>query len=238
MALGESAGLIPRCLIAAFDSLGKREQHSFRARCSFVQIYNEVVYDLLQPAGETLKGKLECDPSQGLRMRYNNVDGFYVENLAVFECGTAEEALEHFQHGVQYKQMGSHKLNEKSSRSHCLFTLYLESNDAETNTSSCSKLTLVDLAGSERVSVTGATGQTFIEATHINTSLFVLRTVIANLGESVSLAQQQTHAKASDVTCQHKATSPIRLYVFLRVYSYGVAKWGLHSYMFRIAILN
>ena len=120
-------------------------------------------------------------------MRYNNVDGFFLENLTMFECSSVNDALAHFKEGVRFKQTGSHRLNEKSSRSHCLFTLYLDANDPETNESASSKFTLVDLAGSERVSITGATGGTFVEATHINTSLFVLRTVITNLGKSKPL---------------------------------------------------
>ena len=54
--------------------------------------------------------------------------------------------------------MASHRLNAASSRSHCLFTIHIESSPlASPNEIIASKLTLVDLAGSERGSATGAT---------------------------------------------------------------------------------
>ena len=67
-------------------------------------------------------------------------------------------------------------MNDQSSRSHSLFTVYLEIE--ENGKIRSGKLNLVDLAGSERVGKTNATGQTFDEGKKINLSLTALGSVI------------------------------------------------------------
>ncbi|MCL4125426.1 UNVERIFIED_CONTAM: hypothetical protein GTU68_066879 [Idotea baltica] len=78
--------------------------------------------------------------------------------------------------------MGSHKINNTSSRSHCLLTLKVFSYDLEDPSDTVeSKFEIVDLAGSERQKVTKSTGAVFKEGIEINKSLFTLRQVIASL---------------------------------------------------------
>lgn len=67
--------------------------------------------------------------AQGLRIRWTQKDQFVVENLYVFECQTAEEALKLFKFGSQNKILASHQLNEFSSRSHGIFSLTVETQD-------------------------------------------------------------------------------------------------------------
>jgi hypothetical protein len=123
----------------------------------------------------------------GLRLRWTAAQDFYVENLTMIECRSPNEVLKRFHEGIKHKIMASHNLNAASSRSHCLFTLYVESSVASeedpSNEVYKSKLALVDLAGSERVQKTGATGITLQESIGINKSLFVLRQVIQALAE-------------------------------------------------------
>jgi kinesin family protein 1 len=79
-------------------------------------------------------------------------------------------------------------MNETSSRSHAVFTLFLSSNrfdeTANLNTEKASRISLVDLAGSERANSTGATGVRLKEGANINKSLTTLGKVIAALAES------------------------------------------------------
>ena len=75
----------------------------------------------------------------GLRIRWTKKEQFIVENLFVFECQTAEEALELFQIGLRNKVVAAHNLNHQSSRSHCIFTLTVETVDV-TDTLVTSKL--------------------------------------------------------------------------------------------------
>lgn len=67
--------------------------------------------------------------TQGLRIRWTKKEQFIVENLFVFECHSAEEALELFNLGLKNKVVAAHNLNHQSSRSHCIFTLTVESVD-------------------------------------------------------------------------------------------------------------
>ena len=76
-------------------------------------------------------------------------------------------------------------MNAESSRSHSIFSIYIESQETNDATGEevykASKLNLVDLAGSERASKTGATGDGMKEATKINLSLSALGNVISAL---------------------------------------------------------
>ncbi len=87
--------------------------------------------------------------------------------------------------GWKSRHVGATLMNADSSRSHSLFTIYLEmaSTDGESGTEHirAGKLNLVDLAGSERQSKTGATGDRLKEATKINLSLSALGNVISAL---------------------------------------------------------
>ncbi len=78
--------------------------------------------------------------------------------------------------GETNRTVSEHKLNKESSRSHCIYTIYLESKSRHESTEKVvySKLHLVDLAGSERTKKTGATGINLKEATYINKSLSFL----------------------------------------------------------------
>lgn len=183
----------------------------FIIKCSFVQIYNEQILDLLNPlhlqapSTTNARGASSSSSSQrngaarkhtkpgatspgGLKLRWSAAREFYVENLRVLECQSPQQVIQHFQEGIQHKVMASHRLNAASSRSHCIFTIYVESFDPSDNPNDIlqSKLALVDLAGSERIDKTGATGVTLQESIGINKSLFVLRQVIQALSEDSS----------------------------------------------------
>ena len=107
---------------------------------------------------------------------------FTVEDVLEGQCRSQEEALGWWKRGQKRKIMGSHKMNNTSSRSHCLLTLRLQTYPLEDPTEIVeSKLQIVDLAGSERQKVTKATGVVFREGIEINKSLFTLRQVISAL---------------------------------------------------------
>ena len=127
----------------------KKEKH-VTISCSFLQIYNEKVYDLLN-AALLKKGKPGGAADQGLRIRWNKNEQFTVENLYVFKCDSPEHALTLYNKGIKNKIVASHNLNHASSRSHSIFSLTVEMVDnAAVDNTVLSKLQLVDLAGSER----------------------------------------------------------------------------------------
>ncbi|EAS05465.2 kinesin motor catalytic domain protein (macronuclear) [Tetrahymena thermophila SB210] len=172
----ENMGIIPRTIISTFETIKKYSRvknRIYKVYLSYLQIYNEKIYDLLNP-----------ESSKGLRIRWSKKDQFSVENLFVFECQNANEALELFYKGIKNKFMATHRLNTQSSRSHCILTLRVDSMTAEDpDNIISSKMQLVDLAGSERASQSGVEGQNLKEAIEINKSLFTLRQVISALAE-------------------------------------------------------
>lgn len=80
-------------------------------------------------------------------------------------------------------------MNATSSRSHSIFTLFIEMSEKDENGEEkfkAGKLNLVDLAGSERQSKTEATGDRLKEAQKINLSLSALGNVISALVDGKS----------------------------------------------------
>lgn len=156
------------------NSMGKKK---IQVSCSFLQIYNEKVFDLLNATPVSKQSK-------GLRIRWNKTSQFSVENLFICDCKQATDAIDLFNIGIKNKIVASHQMNHASSRSHCIFTVNLSIMDSK-NTDNVihSKLQLVDLAGSERVGLTGSSGLAYKESIDINKSLLTLRKVITCLAE-------------------------------------------------------
>ena len=170
-----SVGIIPRTIKSLFEHVnGVSSKIEYTVYCTFVQLYKEKIFDLLNPA--QLKPN-----SNGLKLRCNLKEDFYVENLFMYKCSTVNEVLYHYHTGIKNKVMASHNLNSASSRSHCILGLTIEGVDSESGGITTSRLQLVDLAGSERVSMTGNEGIALKESIEINKSLFTLRQVISNL---------------------------------------------------------
>lgn len=90
--------------------------------------------------------------------------------------------------GTTQRKTASTNMNQDSSRSHSLFTIYIETSENinDEQRIKAGKLNLVDLAGSERSSKTGATGQTLKEGIKINLSLTALGNVISSLVDGKS----------------------------------------------------
>ena len=171
----------------------RRTDTSAVVRVSFLQIYNEKIFDLLNPSLSVAQRETggRGEEFAGLRLRWDAAKRhFFVENLFQYECASAEEALQHYQTGIANKQVASTTMNVASSRSHTLLTLTLarreEREEAAAPREVVSQLSLVDLAGSERSVASGGMGRSstrFHEAINVNQSLFVLRRVITALSK-------------------------------------------------------
>ena len=85
--------------------------------------------------------------------------------------------------GTKNRSKGATLMNQESSRSHCIFTIYVETQESlkDTDKIVVGKLNLVDLAGSERQKKSGAVNKRLMEATKINLSLTALMNVITAL---------------------------------------------------------
>ena len=138
--LQTGGGITQRGIIELFKQVETLKQQDktkiVNVFCSYLQIYNEKVFDLLNPnsvQGLTALRKTQQNQNEkdqnGLRIRWTKKNQFAVENLYVFECQSQEEALKLFKYGSQNKILASHNLNEFSSRSHSIFSLSVETQD-------------------------------------------------------------------------------------------------------------
>ncbi|CAI5509982.1 unnamed protein product [Closterium sp. Naga37s-1] len=150
------------------------ERLTFICTCSFLEIYNEHFYDLLDPK--------RCN----LHIR-EGPNGVYVENLTKQPVTCFAQVMELIQQGAKNRRVAGTNMNRESSRSHSVFTCNIESTWTVEGISNrrFGQLNLVDLAGSERQKSSGATGERLKEASSINTSLSQLGKVIMVLVESL-----------------------------------------------------
>ncbi|CAM6093821.1 unnamed protein product [Calypogeia fissa] len=172
-------GLIPRALSLIFSELAERSDHIYQFHFAYLEIYNEIGYDLLNPHHETKS--LEDLPK--VTMLEDGENCFHLRNLSQHLATTEEEALNLLFVGETNRMISATPMNLASSRSHCIFTVTIEARKAGQETVRRSKLHLVDLAGSERVWKNGIDGQVLKEAKFINLSLHFLEQVIIALHE-------------------------------------------------------
>ena len=167
-------GMIPRSISYIFQTLKQRTDCHFEVRISYLEIYNENGYDLLDPSHET-KG-LEDLPKVTLM---EDDDGkIHLKNLSGQLAQSEEEALNYLFVGDTNRMISETPMNLASSRSHCIFTISIAARKPDSDVVRKSKLHMVDLAGSERVKKTGIEGTILREAKYINLSLHFLEQVI------------------------------------------------------------
>eukprot|EP00854_Cymbomonas_tetramitiformis_P003449 gene3449-4334_t len=170
----DNDGLITRSMIYLFTRIGQLQGINFVLRTSYLEIYNEQIFDLL--AADT--------PSQSP-----------LPGLTQVECRNLEDVFNVVRQGTHNRRVGSHEMNKDSSRSHSVMTCHVESTtskDGQTITK-YGKVSFVDLAGSERLKQSKSAGGTQLKETgSINRSLFALGKVISALGEAKLLRTENT----------------------------------------------
>ena len=162
----EHKGLIPRIVEEIFNYVDNSDQNiSYQFKLSVLQIYKEVIYDLL--TGE-----------KNLQIKESPTRGIYVDNLSEVYLSSLEDFLNYADEAESNRKVGETRLNQTSSRSHSIMILEVTQSLKKENLIKKGILNLVDLAGSEKVSKTGAVGETLEEAKKINLSLSALGNVI------------------------------------------------------------
>ncbi|XP_072237065.1 kinesin-like protein KIF23 [Leuresthes tenuis] len=157
---------------------------------SYIEIYNNYIYDLLEDAPfDPIRQK----PPQSKILREDQNHNMYVAGCTEVEVKSTEEAFEIFWKGQKKRRIANTQLNRESSRSHSVFTVKLAQAPLDADGDhilqdksqvNVSQLCLVDLAGSERTSRTRAEGSRLREAGNINQSLMTLRTCMEVLREN------------------------------------------------------
>ncbi|MEW5305833.1 MAG: hypothetical protein WDW36_008349 [Sanguina aurantia] len=213
---GQQRGIIPRTVEDIFTYIVNDPEPTskYLVRASYLQIYNEVISDLLKPERTSLI------------IREDKRRGVFVEGLSEWVVRSPRGGLPAHEQGPV---AGATKLNEVSSRSHAVCIIIVEKCTAASGPSGppgveesslsaswsrpptatgisgsmmglapqsikVGKLNLVDLAGSERVHVTGAVGKRLEESKKINASLSALGNVIAALTDR----RERTHIPYRD----------------------------------------
>uniref|UniRef100_A0A1A8MXY7 Kinesin family member 15 n=1 Tax=Nothobranchius pienaari TaxID=704102 RepID=A0A1A8MXY7_9TELE len=119
----EFRGVIPRSFEYLFFLINREvekssKSKSFLCKCSFIEIYNEQIYDLLDTA------------SASLFLRENIKKGVFVEGAVEKFVNSAAEAYKVLSMGWRNRRVASTSMNRESSRSHAVFSMTLESKES------------------------------------------------------------------------------------------------------------
>lgn len=194
-------GVTRRSIQRVFHQMIEMQDRQFLLRASYIEIYQEIIRDLLEPSHDNLKihedlnRRVYCDAREEV-------------------VGSVDEVMDIISRGESVRAVGETNMNDRSSRSHTIFTLLIESRERrqvieggdvgdELNDGiavRASTLSLVDLAGSERAALTGAEGVRLKEGSHINKSLLTLGNVINKLSSGEAAATAHVPYRDSKLT--------------------------------------
>jgi len=210
-------GLIPRTVYHLFKEIQKEanQAQKFVIYCSFLQIYNEKIFDLLNGKSTT----------NSLDIRENKIDGIYVEGLSEYAVSNFQDCLKLMQRGEKNRFIRHTSNNVKSSRSHTIFQLIVESTKADASGNlQKAKFNLCDLAGSEKLKKSEDIVDAHLrELKNINLSLTTLGKVIHSLSQNKKIPIPYRESKLTRLlqdslggntkTCLIATLSPILEYV-------------------------
>ncbi|XP_039433829.1 kinesin-like protein unc-104 isoform X1 [Culex pipiens pallens] len=182
-------GVIPMICEDLFRRIQETEcaDLKYSVEVSYMEIYCERVRDLLNPKN---KGNL--------KVREHPTIGPYVEDLSKLAVTSYQDIHDLIDEGNKARTVAATNMNETSSRSHAVFTIFFTQRRVDKmtglETEKVSKISLVDLAGSERADSTGAKGTRLKEGANINKSLTTLGKVISALAEVASKSKKSKKA--------------------------------------------
>ena len=201
-------GIIPNLIMALFQTYGSYDsnENNIIITCSYIQIYNEKVYDLLVDEEEIVEQKKNFDLNTGigkqtnekpikqkpLKIKYDRKNGVTIEGVNEIRTPSFYDIFELLRQGEINRKIRQTKRNEMSSRSHTIFIINVQ--NLKSNV--VSKIKLCDLAGSERYDSKEYYKKLhFDEMVNINKSLLVLGNVIHALGSNNNLNMTDSKTK-------------------------------------------
>jgi kinesin family protein C1 len=175
----DKAGMIPRAVhqIYAVAEMLQKKGWTYSMEAQFLEIYNETLRDLLSNDGEVKKHEIKHDHLKGQTT---------VTDATNIRVETPEEVFLLLEVAAKNRAVAATNSNERSSRSHSVFTLRILGVNSVTDETTVGVLNLIDLAGSERLASSGSTGDRLKETQAINKSLSSLGDVIYALSNKDS----------------------------------------------------
>ena len=186
-----SPGVIPLAITDIFSFIRETPQREFLLRVSYLEIYNEKIHDLLTPPAQ---GAGPGPPQEvEIKLREDGKRGVYATPLKEEIVQSPTQLLRVIARGDQARRTSSTQFNARSSRSHAVVQIVVESRERSSGAAPkpdskrsglvpggvrVSTLSLIDLAGSERAA---ENKERRTEGAHINKSLLTLGTVVSKL---------------------------------------------------------
>ena len=183
----QGIGLLPRIIYYLFQNINnqKSDRVEFKLKISYLEIYQENISDLLNP-----------DSTRFVQLR-DIGSTIILDGLRKLIISSPEEALRYIIQGNKLRHTASTLMNNQSSRSHAVISIYIEKTispspkvpgqgptppqNRDRAKIQKSVFHIIDLAGSERQNKTGTTGERTREAGSINKSLLNLSIVIREI---------------------------------------------------------
>jgi len=179
---GRHLGVIPLAIKDVYTLVAQHPDREFTIKVSYLEIYNEIIRDLLSEAPLSTRPN-DKDPV-GLKLRQGKVGGAFVEGLNEITINNVRDGLGLIVAGEERRKVAATNWNEHSSRSHTIFRLRIESRSVDDGSVvRVSNLNLVDLAGSECIAHLGKDEARRSECRQINSSLHALGRVILKLSQ-------------------------------------------------------
>ena len=172
----ENPGIDVLIIDDIFGAITQDDEYSYEIKISYVEIYNEIIRDLLVVKSKETYLDLRDDPLKGVQLA--GVKEYIVQN--------STEVMKLLHEGNKRRTTEATNANQTSSRSHAIFQIQINKKERSADTEKeilAGKLSLIDLAGSERGTVTENTGIRLREGAKINTSLLALANWINALGD-------------------------------------------------------
>ncbi len=172
----EEPGIMFRTLHDLFIEISRHEDKTYQVSMSYLEIYNELIRDLLSPS------------SGFLELREDAKGGVQVAGISELVAETPQEVMYMLHKGNNERSQEPTKANKTSSRSHAVLQVNIKQrkkgkSGGKSEKVSLGKLYMIDLAGSERAAHTQNTGKRMVEGAHINRSLLALGNCINALSK-------------------------------------------------------
>lgn len=214
----EQQGVIPRAAHEIFNSLKQPHYKEASVTCSYLEIYNEELCDLLADLDERGCGKNSA--GEGGKRSVTKLEimegknGTFCRGLSEKNVFSADDVLQLMQNAQQQRHIGETKMNKHSSRSHCIFTIRVHSNsilpDGGGTMEFHGKLHMVDLAGSECARTASFDRPNSMDAARERERMNINRSLLT-LGRVISLLKESGESKKSNIRIPYRDSKLTRI---------------------------